>query len=212
EGQSLIVAGALLSISLNPAMFGALDRLGDWIGRRPRLLALLERPAGAIGELPAGIDTSGMRDHAIIVGHGRVGGAIGETLARYGVPYFTVEQDRELVESLRVRGVPAFFGDASRPGVLAQANVRQARLLVVTAPDPFKARAIITTARRVNPDIDTVVRTHSDDERDYLEALQVGMAVMGERELARTMASYALHSCGVADEAFPREATRSITT
>ncbi|MGH7587120.1 MAG: YbaL family putative K(+) efflux transporter [Gemmatimonadota bacterium] len=201
EGQSLIVAGALLSISLNPAMFGALDRLGHWIGTRPRLLELLERPAGAIGELPAGIDPSGMHDHAIIVGHGRVGGAIGEALARNGVAYVTVEQDRELVESLRARGVPAFSGDASRPGVLAQANVRWARLLVVTAPDPFKARAVITGARRMNPDIDTVVRTHSDEERDYLEGLAVGKAVMGERELAEAMARYALLSCGVPQEA-----------
>jgi CPA2 family monovalent cation:H+ antiporter-2 len=201
EGQSLIVAGALLSISLNPAMFGALDRLGEWIGRRPRLLELLERPAGAIGELPAGIDPSGMHDHTILVGHGRVGGAIGEALARNGVAYVTVEQDRELVESLRARGVPAFSGDASRPGVLAQANVRRARLLVVTAPDPFKARAVITAARRMNSDIDTVVRTHSDEERDYLEGLEVGMAVMGERELAGAMARYALQSCGVPQEA-----------
>jgi CPA2 family monovalent cation:H+ antiporter-2 len=118
-----------------------------------------------------------------------------------GVAYVTVEQDRELVESLRARGVPAFSGDASRPGVLAQANVRRARLLVVTAPDPFKARAVITAARRMNSDIDTVVRTHSDEERDYLEGLDVGMAVMGERELAGAMARYALESCGVPQEA-----------
>jgi CPA2 family monovalent cation:H+ antiporter-2 len=138
-----------------------------------------------------------MRDHAIVVGHGRVGGAIGEALARNGVAYVTVEQDRELVESLRARGVPAFSGDASRPGVLAQANVRQARLLVVTAPDPYKARAVITAARQMNPAIDTVVRTHSDEEREYLEGLEVGLAVMGERELARAMVEYALESCGV---------------
>jgi CPA2 family monovalent cation:H+ antiporter-2 len=197
EGQSLIVAAALLSISLNPAMFGALDRLGVWIGRRPRLLEALERPGGDLGELPAELDTKGMRDHAIVVGHGRVGGAIGEALARNGVAYVTVEQDRELVESLRARGVPAFSGDASRPGVLAQANVRQARLLVVTAPDPYKARAVITAARQMNPAIDTVVRTHSDEEREYLEGLEVGLAVMGERELARAMVEYALESCGV---------------
>ena len=72
--------------------------------------------------------------------------------------------------------------------------VGQARLLAVTAPDPFKARAIILAARRANPTIDTVVRTHTDDERTYLERLRVGMAVMGERELANTMARYALRS------------------
>lgn len=197
EGLSLIVAGSLLSISLNPAMFAAFDRLGEWIAARPHLLHLLERPAGDIGELPAGINPAGMHDHAIVIGHGRVGSAIGEELALNGIPYVAVEQDRELVQSLRGRGIPAFSGDASRPGVLAQANVRQARLLVVTAPDPFKTRAIITAARRMNPDIDTVVRTHTDEERAYLEGLHVGRAVMGERELARAMARYALERTGV---------------
>jgi CPA2 family monovalent cation:H+ antiporter-2 len=194
EGQSLIVAGALLSISFNPLAFGAAARVEAWIGARPRLLALLERPAGSIADSPPTIDPQRLRDHAIIVGYGRVGSAIGETLMQHDVPYLVVEQDRETVEALRRRGIPAFSGDASRPGVLDQASVASARLLAITAPDPFKARAIISVARRANPTIDTVVRTHSEDERAYLERLKVGMAVMGERELANTMARYALQS------------------
>jgi CPA2 family monovalent cation:H+ antiporter-2 len=194
EGQSLIVAGALLSITLNPVAFGFAARAEAWIGARPRLVALLERPAGALAGAPATVEPPRWHDHAIIIGHGRVGGAIGETLRQHGVPYLVVEQDHQTVEALRRRGIPAFFGDASRPGVLDQAGVDRARLLAVTAPDPFKARAIITAARRANPTIDTVVRTHSDEERAYLERLEVGMAVMGERELANTMARYAVQS------------------
>jgi monovalent cation:H+ antiporter-2, CPA2 family len=197
EGQSLIVAGALLSITFNPLAFGAAARAEAWISARPRVLALLERPAGTIAESPPTLNPERLRDHAIIVGHGRVGSAIGETLMQHDVPYLVVEQDREIVEALRERGIPAFLGDASRPGVLDQAGVERARLLAVTAPDPFKARAIISVARRANPTIDTVVRTHSDDERTYLERLNVGMAVMGERELANAMARYALQSCGL---------------
>ncbi len=194
EGQSLIVAGALLSISLNPLAFGVADRVERWIAARPRLVALLERPAGTTADQPPTMDPQQWRDHVIIVGYGRVGSAIGETLMKHEVPYVVVEQDRETVDALRGRGIAAFSGDASRPGVLDQAMVGQARLLAVTAPDPFKARAIILAARRANPTIDTVVRTHTDDERTYLERLRVGMAVMGERELANTMARYALRS------------------
>ncbi len=196
EGQSLIVAGALLSISLNPLAFAAAGRAARWIGARPRVLSLLERPPGAIAELPATADGERLLGHAIIVGYGRVGSVIGETLMQHGVPYVVVEQNRETVVALRQRGVSAFFGDASRPGVLDQASVTRACLLAVTAPDPFKARAIITAARRANPTIDTVVRTHSDDERTYLEHLNVGSVVMGERELANAMARYAVQSCG----------------
>jgi CPA2 family monovalent cation:H+ antiporter-2 len=138
-----------------------------------------------------------LHDHVVIVGYGRVGSAIGSALAEAGVPYLVLEQDRQTVTSLRERGIPMFFGDASRPGMLSQVNMAQARLLVVTAPQPFTARAIIIEARKANPRIDIVVRTHSDDERQYLEGMHVGQAVMGERELARAMAGYALRSCGV---------------
>jgi len=199
DGQGLVVAGALLSISLNPLAFVAADRLERWVAARPRLLSLLERPAGAIGDLPSGTDAQRLRGHAIIVGYGRVGSAIGETLAAHGIPYLIVEQDRDAVKGFRSRGLVAFAGDASRPGILEEANVKDACLLVVTAPDPFKARAVIVAARRVNPGLDTVVRTHSDDERAYPEKLGVGEAVMGERELARAMSRYALRSCGVGD-------------
>ena len=195
EGQSLIVAGALLSITLNPVAFWSARRINDWILERPRLRDLLERPAGPLPDVPRGVRTESLHDHAIIVGFGRVGGAIGDMLAEQSLPFVVVEQSRELVQSLRKRGVAAFFGDASRPHVLEQANVRRARLVVVTAPDPFKSRAIITVARKANPAIDTVVRTHSETEREYLEGIKVGLAILGERELAKAMGAYAIEAC-----------------
>ena len=196
EAQNLIVAGALLSIGLNAAAFAAVAPLRRWITARPRLLGMLERPGGMRTESPAHVHAARLRNHAVIVGYGRVGSAIGTALAGAGVPYLVLEQDRQTVTSLRERGIPAFFGDASRPGMLAQVNMAQARLLVVTAPEPFTARAIILEARKANPAVDIVVRTHTDEERQYLEGMLVGQAVMGERELARAMADYALESCG----------------
>jgi CPA2 family monovalent cation:H+ antiporter-2 len=196
EAQNLIVAGALLSIGLNAAAFAAVEPLRRWITARPRLLGMLERPGGMRTESPAHVHAARLHNHAVIVGYGRVGSAIGTALAGAGVPYLVLEQDRQTVTSLRERGIPAFFGDASRPGMLAQVNMAEARLLVVTAPEPFTARAIIMEARKANPAVDIVVRTHTDEERQYLEGMQVGQAVMGERELARAMADYALESCG----------------
>ena len=97
---------------------------------------------------------------------------------------------------LRKQGVPVVYGDAARPGVLEHAGLKDARLLVVTAPDPFQARAVIDLARRIRPGIDIVVRTHSEAEREYLESRNVGKAVMGESELADAMARYALERFG----------------
>jgi CPA2 family monovalent cation:H+ antiporter-2 len=195
EGQSLIVAGALLSITLNPVAFWFATRANEWITERPRLRDTLERPVGNLEPLPPGAQPTSLRRHAILIGFGRVGGAIGELLDENHVPFVVIEQDRDHVNALRTRGIQAFFGDASRPHVLEQANIRQARLIVVTAPDPYKARAIISMARKVNAGIDTVVRTHSDAERAYLESIRVGLAIVGERELAKAMAAYAIEVC-----------------
>jgi CPA2 family monovalent cation:H+ antiporter-2 len=202
EGQSLIVAGALLTISLNPLAFEVATRLSRWIGSRPRLLAALER--GTPDQPVAAADDGALRGHVILVGYGRVGGTIGDALARTNVPFVVLEQSRELFESLRDRGVPAIYGNASRRTVLEHAHPERARMIIVTAPDPFQARAVVERARQVNPAIKSVVRTHSEEERVYLETAGVDLAVMGERELARAMARYALEAVGVAlDDAHP---------
>jgi monovalent cation:H+ antiporter-2, CPA2 family len=103
EGQSLIVAGALISISLNPVAFAATAWAGRWISARPRLLALLERPVGAIAALPASVDKAKLRGHVILVGYGRVGSAIGDALQQASISHVVIEQDREKVDSLRAR-------------------------------------------------------------------------------------------------------------
>ena len=199
EGQSLIVASALLSITLNPLAFAAARRLSLWMAARPGLLDGIERPEPQPAPSPALHDEE-LRDHAIIVGFGRVGSSIGETLAARQVPYVVIERDREAFERIRDRGIPALYGNASRAGVLNAAHPEHARLILVTTPDPFQARAVLDIARRANPGIHTVVRTHSEEERAYLERQNVGLAVLGERELAQTMARQALRYCGVADD------------
>jgi CPA2 family monovalent cation:H+ antiporter-2 len=85
--------------------------------------------------------------------------------------------------------------------VLQAARPDRARLVLVTTPDPFQARAIVELARQANPAIAVVVRTHTDEERAYLQEKGVELAVMGERELARAMAGYALAVCGLAPRA-----------
>ncbi len=189
--QSLIVAGALLSITLNPLVFRTIEPLDRWLRSHPRI-ARLAGSAPDLPESPAGLDTGRLRDHAVLVGFGRVGGRVGVALGARGIPYIVIEHDHDAAASLRRRAIPVVYGDAARPGVLEHAGLRDARLLVVTAPDPFQARAVIDLARRINPGIDIVVRTHSDGEREYLEGKNVGKAVMGESELADAMARYAL--------------------
>ncbi|HEX2202004.1 MAG TPA: YbaL family putative K(+) efflux transporter [Longimicrobium sp.] len=197
EAQSLILGGALLSITLNPLVFATVGPIERWLRARPRLAELLERPAGALAELPPTVAEEGLRDHVVLVGYGRVGAPVAEALERQGLPYVVVEQNRETAAALRARGMPVVWGDATRPGVLAPAGLERARLLVVSAPDAFQARLVLDHARRVNPAIDAVVRTHSDEEREHLEARGAGRAVVGERELALAIIRYAFNAFGV---------------
>ena len=189
EGQSFIVAGALLSIPLNQLLFGLVEPVDRWVHSHPRLLSMLERPRA---EPEVATDEDVPADHVVLVGHGRVGSAIAETLAARGFPYAVVERDWRIVSDLRGHGVTALFGDAARPGILAQAHLERARLLIITTPDPFQTRQVLTQARQLNPTIDTVVRTHGAAEQEYLERAGVGRAVHGERELAASMTRYAL--------------------
>jgi monovalent cation:H+ antiporter-2, CPA2 family len=192
EGQSLIVAGAILTISLNPLVFSVADRLSRWLGTNPRWAARLEPP---LAEPVASLPDAALRDQVIIVGFGRVGGTIGAALAQEHVPYVVVEQDRTLFETLRDKGQPAIYGNASRATVLELAHPERARLIVITTADPFQSRAVAEIARRANPAIRSVARTHSEQERDYLERHGATKAFIGERELALTMAHYALELC-----------------
>jgi CPA2 family monovalent cation:H+ antiporter-2 len=195
EGLSLVLAGSLLSIALNPLLFNATHAVERWVRARPHVHDRIERLTDtgiyAADQLPRG--------HAILVGHGRVGGAIAHALALQGMQFIVLERDRVTVESLRRRGVTAFFGDASRPLILERARPAHARLLIVTAPDPYYARMIIENARRVNPSIDVVARTHSAGEQAFLENTGA-RAVLAEREVAFAIAHYALQSMGCSDD------------
>ena len=203
EGQSLIVAGALLSISLNPLAFAGTARLSRWINDRPALLARLERPGSAMHDPDPALGDARLRGHAIIVGYGRVGGTIGEALIRRGVPFVVVEQSIEIFDRLRERAIPAIYGNASRMAVLEAAHPERAQLILVTTPDPFQARAVVELARKVNPAIASVVRTHSREEHEYLEKKVGTTAILAEHELAAAMARHALEICAPAEAMAP---------
>jgi CPA2 family monovalent cation:H+ antiporter-2 len=204
DGRDFILAGAILSIALNPLSFASVAPLSRWLEAHPQLLALLER-RGAEKHRVAVSSAASLRQHAIVVGYGRVGGAIGPALKTQGLPFAVIERDHLMLSSAQAQGIPTIEGDAATPGVLTQAGVEHARLLVVATPDSFLARRIVEVARQLNPTIDVVVRTHSEHEFRTLEALGAGRVVMGERELARGMLEYSLRSLGV-----PRERAQAI--
>lgn len=196
EGQSLILAGAIISIALNPLVFRAIEPAQEWIRSRSALARVLERRDDPLAELPTTIDERRLTGHVVLVGCGRVGRRVGEALAERGLSYVVVEQNRELVEALRARGVAAVSGDASEPAVLIQGHVARARVLVIAVPDPMAARRMLEVARMLNPPIHTVVRTHGEEEAALLRAERADAVFLGEHELALAMTRHVLDHAG----------------
>jgi CPA2 family monovalent cation:H+ antiporter-2 len=192
EGQSLILAGALISIALNPLVFGAVEPLQKWIRSRSSLARAMERREDPLAELPMTMPQSLLTNHVVLVGYGRVGERIAHALTERGVSIVVAEQNRELVERLRARGIAAVSGNATEPEVLIQAHVARAKMLVIAIPDTFSARKMLEIARTLKPNIETVVRTHSDEEAALLRAEKAGEVFIGEHELALGMTRYVL--------------------
>ncbi|MGQ0736136.1 MAG: YbaL family putative K(+) efflux transporter [Acidobacteriota bacterium] len=192
EGQNLILAGALISIALNPLIFHAIEPVQAWIRSRSKLARAMERPGDPLAELPTTVDQNRLTGHILLVGYGRVGRRIGEALTAKGIPIVVAEQSRETVERLRQQGIPAVSGDAADPAVLIQAHVARARMLVIAVPDTFRARRMIEIARMLKPDIAAVVRVHTEEEEAILRKERVGQVFMGEHELALAMTRHVL--------------------
>jgi len=197
EAQGLVVAGALISITLNPFVFGAVEPLSRWLRARRGMAQALERPAGQLAELTSGPGGDTLHDHVVVVGSGRVGGPVARELLEHDIPFVIVEQSRETAEKQRQRGLPVIYGDATRPEVMAHAHLDRARLVIVAAPDAYQARAILALCFQLNPGLEVLVRTHSDEERRFLEEMGVARAFVGERELAVSLAREALRRSGV---------------
>jgi CPA2 family monovalent cation:H+ antiporter-2 len=191
EGRDLVLAAALISIVLQPALFRAAAALGPRL-ERLRFLRAWHASRGAARSEQA----PRLERHAIIVGHGRVGSILAAALRSQGIPYVVIEQNLHFAELLRRDGIPVVYGDAAWPEVLDAARPERARLLAIAVPEQASARRILAAARRANPEIELVVRTHSAAEADWLRRNGVGFVVMGEEHTASEMAGYALKRLG----------------
>ncbi|MES2400285.1 MAG: YbaL family putative K(+) efflux transporter [Pseudomonadota bacterium] len=196
EGQSLVLAGALISIATNELVFKAVSPLQKWILAKSPLARKLEARDDPTAELPATTEAKYLAKHIVLVGYGRVGRRIAEALTAKQIPFVVAEQNREMVERLRAGGVPAVSGDAAEPDVLIQAHIAHARMLVIATPDTLDVRQMIASARALNPTIETVVRTHSEAEAKLLATENAGRIFLGEHELAQSMTRHVLERVG----------------
>ncbi|WP_019918543.1 YbaL family putative K(+) efflux transporter [Methyloversatilis discipulorum] len=196
EGQSLVLAGALISIAANAALFSAIEPFRAWAIARSSLARRLEQRDDPLAALPMTTDARLLHQQVVLVGYGRVGRRIADALREQHIPCVVAEQNRERVDQLRREGVPAVFGDAQTPEVLIQAHIARAAMLVIAIPETVNVRKMVEIARTLNPDIAVVLRTHNEEEAELLERESLGTVFLGENELARGMAEHVVRHFG----------------
>jgi CPA2 family monovalent cation:H+ antiporter-2 len=192
EGMSLVLAGALISIAFNPIAFAAIVPFRNWMLKHSAMARKYENRDDPFAELPMSTERKYLEGQVVLVGHGHVGERIASALNAQDIPYIVAEQNRELVQDLRKQGINAVSGDATEPSVLIQAHITDAAMLVIATADPLNVRQMIDTARTLNPDIEIVLRTRSEDETQLLRKDNIGTVFFGEEELAKSMTHYIL--------------------
>jgi CPA2 family monovalent cation:H+ antiporter-2 len=181
RGRDLVLAGAMLSILLNPVVFAATDRAREWLGGVPD-----GAPAAAAPRAPEPGATARV-GHTVIVGYGHVGGLVGAALAAHGGPVTVIEESAPVVARLHAQGVDVVEGNATGAGVLASAGVGRARRLLVTIRSAFEAGQIVAQARAVNRDLEIVARADSGAAAEPLLGMGVNVVLTGDGEIARSM-------------------------
>lgn len=199
QGRDLILAGAILSIVLNPLMFLAIDWMKPWLEARAARTAPVEAkpvgPATEPGQVASVVATANGEDgppprtsltnHAILIGYGRVGSLVGAALKQATLPFLVIEDADKTLARLKADGIETVSGNAANAEVFAAANPEGAKRLILAIPNAFEAGQIVMRARAANPGINVIARAHSDAEVEHLKGLGADTVIMGEREIAR---------------------------
>jgi len=199
EAHDLIIAAALITITLNSLVFRSVEPIAERLRASRLVRAFDERRAGALAHLERD-RAEKLQRHAVVAGHGRVGSLVTRALQRRNMEVLVVEEDRRVVDDLREAGTAAIYGDAGHALVLDRAHLERAILLVVALRDPQTSRRVVEYARRTNERIGIVARAHTRDAAEYLRKAGANEVVIGEEELAIEMTGYALHRLGVSPQ------------
>jgi len=186
RGRDLVLAGAIISILVNPIVFAAVDRL---VPRPPGGDGVTER-AGVPGSSDAARG-AGRGGHLILVGYGGVGRSVARGLRERGETFVVIEDADDLVETAQADGMPLVVGHAATPHILAAADVTLARKLLIAIPNVFESGQIVEHARAASPSLTIVARADSVAEAEHLAGLGADVIVERRAEIARGLLAHA---------------------
>ena len=211
-GHNVLVAAAIISITLNPLLFRALPTIESWLKARPMLWQLLngraerrsvEENLVVANRLADDADSSNRL--AIVIGYGPVGRSVHRLLREANLSTVVIDLNMDTVSSLKAEGQNAIFGDASHQSILEQAGVRRASHIILTLPHTTDRLAIVAAVRNLNPHARILVRARYIREREELEQAKTTAAVFEEMEAAIALARLVLADTGLHREAANRK-------
>ncbi|MBI2734769.1 MAG: cation:proton antiporter [Aquabacterium sp.] len=192
EGQDLILAGALVSIAVNAALFASLEPALNWIRERSALARRLEARDDPLAQLPSTVDPARLTGQVVLVGYGAIGEQIAERLQAEHVHFVVAEENRDTVDKLRQAHVPAVAGDLHDPATLIQAHIARAAALVITTADSLLIRQLVDMSRQLNERVRILVHASNEEEARLLRQDLGVDAFVQERELAQSMSRQVL--------------------
>ncbi len=187
RGRDLILAGAMISIMINPLVFAALDRRLAKAGEADDAAARAAAPSGKKEGPREPLPATALTGHVVLVGHGRVGSYISDALVKTGTPMLVIDDRTDNTSRARQRGIEAITGNAADPTVVAAANLPAARCLLVAIPDAFEGGQVVQQGRALNPTLVIVARAHSDEEVAHLYKHGATDVIMAENEIGKAM-------------------------
>ena len=197
---SLILAGALLSITVNPLMFRLISPLEKWLQLFPSVWKLFDRHGLS---MTTWLDEE-ISGHVVIVGYGRVGRHIANLLSLLEIPNLVVDSDAERVQELDGRGMPVLFGDASNSEVLKHVGLAHARALIVAGPDEATSALVVASARDLAPDLPIIARATTEEGITQLANLGAQHVIHPELEGGLEIVRHTLLQLGLSPQEIHR--------
>jgi CPA2 family monovalent cation:H+ antiporter-2 len=214
EAQSLLVACALISITVNPLLFCAIDPLERWLRSREGLWRVIsQRSAKRGAKLSVNLqadeaDSAADRPRALVVGFGPVGRTAARILKEFGIEPIVIDLNLDTVRHLVASGQPAVYGDATRRDILEAAGIRRAQYLLVSIPDVLTRTLIILAAKDLNPEVRVFTRARYLQERAWLEEVGAEEICTEEAETAKGLASQILRHMSADEDLIRQELDR----
>lgn len=189
--QNLVLAGAIISIMLNPVLFSLLEKYLQKIEvNEPQMTVPCKEDAfETFAQAPLSID-----DHILVIGAGRVGLLVVEKLHKKQAKFAVIDNSLSVVNKLVEKNIQAIFGDVRNPEVLEHAQLDKARMVICAMSDPYGISSALNHIKENYPHMKIIASATYKDEKEYLLENGADVVIYGQREMARTLVLNAMHS------------------